>query len=122
MRPFLCSILKCQKCGSTQYPKLNPEEVFKVALPAHLPSISKFREQQSFLSDLIDVISKNHGKIFDINEADLYAFLEPENATSIENLKIIELLYGVDIVAGTITCVDCGDTKNIKNGILFCEE
>lgn len=122
MRPFLCSILKCQKCGSTHYPKPNPEKISKVSLPAYLPCISEFKEQQNFLSDLIDAISRNHSKVFDISEADLYAFLDSETILPDDKLKIVELLYGIDIVSGTVTCIDCGDTKNIKNGILFCEE
>lgn len=116
MRPFLSSILKCQKCKSEKFQKIEPEEIKKVPLPAYFPKIEEFKEEQDFLRDLIDSVSRKHSKTIDITEADLYTFLESESE------KINELLFGIDVVTGTVTCIECGDIKNIKNSILFCEE
>lgn len=122
MRPFLCSLLKCTKCGCVKCPKLIASEIKQISLSKAFPGIEAFKSEQSFLNDLIENVSKFNKDIIDISEADLYLFLEAEDPASQETLKIIELLYGIDVIDGIVTCIECGTTKDIKNGILFIEE
>jgi len=120
MRPFLCSLLTCTKCSTVKCQKLSPVAIKAVSLPKHIPSVSGFKKEEGFLSDLIATISKSHSKVLDVCEADLYAFMESTGED--ESRKIVELLYGLDVITGTVVCVECGETKNIRDGILFCEE
>lgn len=120
MRPFIISLLKCTKCGSTNIPKLNPIEIKKTVLPAHIPQIDNFKNEQILLLDLIESICKVDGSILDITEADAYNFTENEISDE-STQKIIELLYGIDVIKGNVVCTDCGEEKDIRNSILFCE-
>ncbi|KAM0681788.1 hypothetical protein GINT2_000305 [Glugoides intestinalis] len=122
MRPFLCSLLKCTKCGCIKCPKLIPSEIKQISLPKAFPGILNFKAEQTFLNDLIEYVSKFNKDIIDISEGDLYLFLEADDPASQESLKIVELLYGIDVTTGILTCIECGDVKDIKNGILFIEE
>lgn len=122
MRPFLCSILKCDKCDTTEPFRITPTEITKESLPKCLPKAGEFKEKLAFLSDLIDSISRIGRGIIDIDEADLQLFLETEDFESAEHLKIIDLLYGIDVKTGVITCSNCNSVKNIRNGILIYNE
>lgn len=115
MRPFVCTLLKCQKCGSTHCPKLTPEEVVQISLPACLPHLADLRTEGAFLEDLVGTMTQGHNRILKVNEADVYAFVE-EGAEE----GIAELLCGVDVIRGTVACVDCGEVRQIRDGILFC--
>lgn len=122
MKPFLCSILKCDKCNSSDSFRITPIEVSKVPVPATLPKVSDFKTKLEFLSELTNSISKIGQNLIDISDVDVQLFLETEDFTSEEHLKIVDLLYGIDITTGSITCINCDNVKNIRNGILIYNE
>lgn len=122
MKPFLCSILKCDKCNSSDTFRIVPTELSKVPVPASLPKITDFKAKLDFLSDLISSISRIGRNLIDISDADVQIFLETEDFTSDEHLKIIDLLYGIDITTGSISCVNCNNVKDIRHGILIYNE
>lgn len=122
MRPFVCSLLKCAKCESVKPQKLAPVDITKVAPPSCVPRIADFRKEEDFLKDLVDTLSKINSEIIDIDEADIYAFLESNDNEMAAVSKIVEALYGVEVITGSVTCIDCGEMKSIRNGILYYEE
>lgn len=122
MRPFLCSILKCDKCDCKEPFRITPTEISKEMLPKCLPKITEFKERIPFVSDLIDSITRIGRGVIDVDESDLQLFLETDDVSSAEHLKIIDLLYGIDVKTGIITCNNCNSTKNIRNGILIYDE
>ena len=124
MRPFICSLLKCNSCGSESIPRATIEKYTKIKLPSYHPNIQQFRNEQAFISDLIEDISKNRNSVctenpIKISEEDLYIFME--SADPNDELKIVELLYGIDIIKGNITCSQCGVVRSIEEGILRYE-
>lgn len=117
MRAFMSSILKCCKCKSEEIQRINPREIRKTSIPEVCPSIKEFREQRDYLFDLLESLNKSKNDL-EVNEADLYEFFEDPNSSD-DKIKI--LLYGIEIVNGSVTCSSCGNEKKIENGILFCE-
>lgn len=117
MRPFLLSYLKCTKCGSTSPPKLAPRAIEKTAMPNTVPSLKFYNAHSEHLMDLVDSLSTLKGGVIDVDEADVYGFLD-----GADEAPIARLLYGIDVLGGSVSCTECGDEKQIKDGILFCEE
>ncbi|KAI5173210.1 hypothetical protein PAEPH01_1866 [Pancytospora epiphaga] len=117
MRPFLMSCLKCSKCGSSQLPKLQPVSIEKVPSPATPPSLEFYKDKADHLVELVESISRIKQGVIDVDEANIYEFVDNG-----EEEVIASLLYGVDVIEGSIFCVDCGDKRSIKNSILHCIE
>lgn len=126
MRPFVATLLKCNKCNSGELGRMCPTKMKKISVPTYTPDVSALKNHQDFLMDLIGSVSEVGGNLIDISEADLYLFVECDSndAATQENLKIVELLYGIDIVEGTLCCSSpgCNAVRKIKNSILFYEE
>lgn len=76
--------------------------------------------------DLAESVSRARSTLIDISDADLYLFMEcdSDDPKAHENVKMVELLYGIDVVEGSIHCSSpgCNATMSIRNSILFCEE
>lgn len=123
MRPFIATLLKCNKCNSEELGRVCPAKVQRISMPAYLPDVSGLKSYQDFLMDLIESVPKVGRNLIDISEADLYLFMECNlDDAAMESLKVVELLYGIDIVEGTLQCTGCDAVRRIENSILFYEE
>jgi len=116
MRPFLVSVLKCPQCNSCNYHKISPTRVTRIEVPQVAPDVSPFRNSQDFLLDTVESIAGAEGDKPAISEADVYEFM-----SNAGDKCVIDLLLGVDVLEGSIFCVDCKAEKKIKNSILFME-
>lgn len=116
MRPFLLSRLRCNKCGSSRLPRLIPCSVENVPMPAAAPSLAFYKDKTGHLMELVESISRIKQGVVDADEASIYEF-----ADGTDERAVSSLLYGVDVVEGSICCTECGDEKSIRNSILFCE-
>lgn len=116
MRPFLCSLLKCSKCKSCSLPKLNPKSAVVVPPPAHSPNLTAFRESGNFIQDLADSLSQLN---IVFGDGDIQAEMAAFQENDCKNTTVESLLYSVEIKEGEIVCSECGDRKEIGNGILY---
>lgn len=112
-------MLKCTKCNTDKLVKVNASEIEKIEETltddkrnAILKCIKKdlYEEDEinAFLSDFKEY-----------SEVDAIEFLSGEKEAE---EKLIDLFYRRDVVQGSIVCVDCGDEKFIKDGVLHIAE
>ncbi|KAL6121820.1 hypothetical protein NUSPORA_01191 [Nucleospora cyclopteri] len=116
MKAFVLQFLKCRKCNSTKIHKLNATKSIEIDFnnnnSDHL--LKRIQERENFENDLIN-ISENFKNF---SEGDIYEFVENPTAKSIEKIK--KMLFGIEIVEGSIFCAECNYESKITDGILNC--
>lgn len=109
MKPFLIGILKCKNCPFTsklhveasEVKELDPEEYEVLDL-----EVLK-KEDGDLISKIVECFNIN-----EITQEDVREFCKSENT------KVSKLLFGTDIVSGSLTCEDCKTVYPIRESIL----
>ena len=87
--------------------------------PSIIPSIDAFKDDYGNLIDLSEIIHTFDENKQPITTHDWNRFKTGTRNEEIHN-KLIDLLFGVDIIEGNLICLDCDGKNEIKDGILFC--
>lgn len=109
MKPFLLGILKCKNCPFTAKLSLNATEVKELDVEDwKVLDLAILKKDEGAV---IKRIIENFG-ITEISEEDVQEFCHSKND------KINKLLFGVDVVAGSLTCEECKSVYPIYDSIV----
>ena len=120
MKPFLLWHLQCTKCKSTSIPNLIVNELCTSKdIPKYTP-LENLKLDSASLIRLLDSLIDNYQFDLNITQDEIHDFIN-SGSNSPFTSKICELLYKVDVIDGSVVCVDCENVLGIKESILCCQ-
>ncbi|ADM12049.1 uncharacterized protein Eint_081170 [Encephalitozoon intestinalis ATCC 50506] len=115
MKPFLLGLLKCKRCSFTSRLVPRCEKVKRSSIDGNAKIFNKhtFTENGGErLKLLVESLQGFFGNL--LSEQEIGSFVEDPD----DDERIKELLFGVDVVEGSLTCDECGLIYPIRDSIV----